>query len=80
MLRKVERKVADEALDLVFKETSEEELIDRAIAKRVHLRGRPQTRKDARKLFDHLLRLGFAFELVSEKVRAAARGDIDEET
>ena len=79
MLRKVERKVADEALDLVFKETSEEELIDRAIAKRVHLRGRPQTREDARKLFDHLLRQGFAFELVSEKVRAAARADIDEE-
>lgn len=78
MLKKVERKVADEALDLVFKETSEEELIDRAIEKRVRLRGRPQTREDARKLFDHLLRQGFAFDLVSEKVRAAAKIEIDE--
>src|SRR5882724_2639658 len=80
MLKKIAGKVAGEALDLVFKETSEEELIDRAIEKRVRLRGRPQSREDARKLFDHLLRQGFAFELVSERVRAVTRGDIDEDS
>ena len=80
MLRKIEGKVAGEALDLVFQETTEEELIDRAIEKRVRLRGRPQSREDARKLFDHLLRQGFAFELVSERVRAIARGDTDEDS
>lgn len=79
MLKKVDRKVANEALDLVFKDAPEEELIDRAIEKRVRLRGRPQTREDARKLFDHLLRQGFAFELVSEKVRRAAAIEIDED-
>ena len=76
--RKVDRAVADEALDQVFAETPEEELLDRALAKRIRLRGRPKTREDAKKLFDHLLRQGFPFELVSQKVRAASRADLEE--
>jgi regulatory protein len=77
-MKKVDRAVADEALAQAFAETSEEELIDRAIEKRVRLRGRPKTRAEAKCLFDHLLRQGFPFELVSEKVRAASRTDLDE--
>lgn len=69
-LKKVENKVAEEVLELVFAETPEEQLIDAAIEKRIRLRGRPTTRIEARKLFDHLLRQGFEFELVSDKVRA----------
>jgi regulatory protein len=76
--KKVSQAVADEALDLVYAETSEEELIDRAIEKRIRLRGRPGNRLEARSLFDHLLRQGFPFDLVSEKVRAATRVDLDE--
>lgn len=76
--RKVDRAVADEALDQVFAETPEEELLDRALAKRIRLRGRPKTREEAKKLFDHLLRQGFPFELVSQKVRAASRADLEE--
>ena len=69
-LKKVEQTVADEVLELVYAEKPEAELIDRAIEKRVRLRGRPKNREEAKKLFDHLLRQGFEFELVSEKVRA----------
>ena len=69
-LKKVENKVADGALELVYAETPEEQLIDQAIEKRLRLRGRPKTRIEAKKLFDHLLRQGFEFELVSGKVRA----------
>jgi regulatory protein len=69
-LKKVSSSVAEEALELVYAETSEEQLIDAAIEKRIRLRGRPKTRVEAKKLFDHLLRQGFEFELVSEKVRA----------
>src|SRR5713226_4943049 len=36
-------------------------------------------RSVAKSLFDHLLRQGFAFELVSEKVRAAVKVDLSEE-
>ena len=69
-LKQVSNSVAEETLELVYAETPEEKLIDAAIEKRIRLRGRPQTRIEAKKLFDHLLRQGFEFELVSEKVRA----------
>ncbi|MFZ0062988.1 MAG: regulatory protein RecX [Pyrinomonadaceae bacterium] len=78
-LKKVSKETADEALDLVFAETPESELIDRAIEKRVRLRGRPENRAQAKSLFDHLLRQGFPFELVAEKVRAVAQATIDDD-
>jgi regulatory protein len=77
MMKKVDRAVAGEALDLVFAETPEEELIDRAIEKRIRLRGRPTNRLEAKSLFDHLLRQGFPFDLVSDKVRAVSRTHLE---
>jgi len=64
----------------VFESTPEEELIERAIAKRIRLRGKPQTREEAKKLFDHLLRQGFAFELVSERVRRLLKSESSEDS
>ena len=78
-LKKVAGSVADEALELVYAETPEEQLLDAAIEKRIRLRGRPSNRLEAKSLFDHLLRQGFPFELVSEKVRSVSRAEIDEE-
>ena len=78
-MKKVDPAVADEALDVVFAETSEEDLIDQAIEKRLRIRGRPENRADARSLFDHLLRLGFPFELVSEKVRELSQAATDDD-
>jgi SOS response regulatory protein OraA/RecX len=78
VLKKIDRTVADEALDLVFGETSEEELIDRAMEKHICLRGRPKNRAEAKSLFDHLLRRGFPYELVAEKVRAASTTDLEQ--
>ena len=78
-MKKVESSVADEALELVYAETSEEQLIDQAIEKRIRLRGKPKDRLEAKSLFDHLLRQGFPFELVSEKVRATSQKDLDED-
>lgn len=77
-LKKIDKQTADAALDQVFAASPEAEMIDRAIEKRVRLRGKPKNRAEAKKLFDHLLRQGFAFELVSEKVRALAKDDIDD--
>jgi regulatory protein len=78
VMKQVDRTVADQVLDQVFTETPEAELLDRALEKRVRLRGRPKTRAEAKSLFDHLLRQGFPFELVSERVRAASRTDLEE--
>ena len=77
-LKKIDKQTAEAALDQVFEQTPEEDLIDKAIAKRVRLRGTPKTREDAKKLFDHLLRQGFPFELVSDKVRALAKDNADD--
>ncbi len=77
-LKKVEGKVANEALEMVFTETSEEQLIDKAIEKRLRIRGRPKNRLEAKSLFDHLLRQGFPFEMVSNKVRSLATDFTDD--
>jgi regulatory protein len=77
--KKVDSSVASEALEMVYAETPEEQLIDDAIAKRLRLRGKPKNRAEAKSLFDHLLRRGFAFELVSERVRALATDYADED-
>ena len=77
--KKVESGVANEALELVYTETPEEQLIDQAIAKRLRIRGRPKNRLEAKSLFDHLLRQGFPFELVSDKVRALTTDYTDED-
>lgn len=79
MFKQVSREVADEALDQVFAESPEAELIDRAIAKRTRLRGQPKTRPEAKSLFDHLLRQGFPFDLVAEKVRAAMQIELTDD-
>src|SRR5678815_3337550 len=50
--KKVDSAVADEALQLVYTETTEAELIDRAIEKRIRLKGRPKDRLEAKSLFD----------------------------
>lgn len=77
--KKVDNEVANTALEMVFTETPEEQLIDQAIAKRLRLRGKPKNRMEAKSLFDHLLRQGFQFELVSERVRALATNYADED-
>jgi regulatory protein len=74
-LKKIDKQTVDAALDQVFEAMPEEQLIDRAIEKRVRLRGKPKTRAEAKKLFDHLLRQGFSFELVGDKVRAVSKRD-----
>jgi regulatory protein len=77
--KKVPKETADAALELVYQETPEEELIQRAIEKRIRLRGRPTTRQETKSLYDHLLRLGFTYDLIMRKVReASAAADVDE--
>ncbi len=77
-MKKIDKAVIDGALDLVFAEVSEEEQIDRAIEKRTRVRGRPSNRLQAKSLFDHLMRQGFPYELVSDKVRAVGQVEEDD--
>lgn len=72
-VKKLPQRVVEKALDQVYEETSEEEQIDRAIARLVKLRGRPRTREESKKLYDRLVRLGFPYELAMEKVKSLGR-------
>lgn len=76
--KKIDSAIASEALEMVYAETPEEQLIDQAIAKRLRIRGKPKNRAEAKSLFDHLLRQGFPLEVVSDKVRALNTDYADE--
>jgi regulatory protein len=76
--KKVARKTIDEALDTVFEEVGEEALIDRAIQKRIRTHGRPADKASAKRMFDHLARLGFEYDMIIKKLRAL-RAEIEEE-
>lgn len=66
--RKVSAKEIDSALETVFGEGVEEGLIDRAIGKRIRTHGRPDDRASARRMFAHLARLGFDYDLIIRKL------------
>jgi len=77
--KQLSNQVVEQALADAYTEHSEEELIDRAIEKRLRLKGVPTSREESKKLFDYLLRRGFSYDLVMRKVRAAGQTDIAEE-
>ncbi len=72
--RKLSSQTIEGALDEAYDQQSEEELIQRAINKRLRSKGAPTTREEAKKLFDYLMRRGFSYDLILRKVREASRG------
>lgn len=76
-MKKLDKETVESAMEKAFDETPEDELIDRAIAKRLRLKGKPKDRDEAKKFYDYLLRQGFSYDLVSNKMRELAK--IEEE-
>jgi SOS response regulatory protein OraA/RecX len=60
----------------------ESELIGLAIDKRLKLKGKPRSREDLKKFYDHLMRQGFSYGLIREKLAEVdgAIGSVDENT
>jgi SOS response regulatory protein OraA/RecX len=77
--KRVSRETIDETLDDILGEDGEEALIERAIQKRIRTHGRPIDRGSAKRMFDHLSRLGFEYNLIIRKLRAL-RAEIEETT
>jgi regulatory protein len=77
--KKLPAQTVENTIEEAYSMQSEEELIDRAIDKRIRLRGRPSTRQESKKLFDYLLRRGFNYDLVLRKVRELGDGVDDED-
>lgn len=76
--KKLDRSVVDEAIKTAFEKLPEEDLINVAIEKRLRLKGKPETREDAKKFYDHLLRQGFAYDLIQDRMRSLA--DVTDDT
>ena len=71
--KKLDRETLDNAISSAFEKMPEVELIDAAIEKRLRLKGRPGTREDTKKFYDFLLRQGFGFDLIREKMSEIRR-------
>lgn len=74
--KQLSKQDVEQALETAYTEHDEEALIDRAIEKRLRLKGAPTSREEGKKLFDYLLRRGFSYDLVIRKVRAAGQSNI----
>jgi regulatory protein len=70
--KKLDREVMENAIAAAFEKYPQEELIDAAIEKRLRLKGKPETREETKRLVDHLLRLGFDYELIRNKMKDVA--------
>jgi regulatory protein len=77
-LRKLSRSSIEGALNAVYDEVPEETFIDRAIARRMRTHGRPADRAAAKRLFDHLVRLGFEYDLIVRKLSGLRTNDGNE--
>jgi len=77
--KKLSKEDVDTAIKNAFAKIPEADLIDRAIEKRLRLKGKPETLEDKKKFYDHLLRQGFDFGLIREKMAAIAKVDIPTE-
>lgn len=76
--KKLDRDIVDAAIEKAFDEIPESEQIDAAIAKYVRLKGLPQTREETKRLCDLLLRRGFDYGLIRDKVRVLGSTGSDE--
>ncbi len=77
-MKKIDRETADAALDKVFAETPEDELIDEAIARYAATRGAPADRAAQKRLFDYLMRRGFSYDLIAPRVRQTSKMKISD--
>lgn len=76
--KKLDRSTVDLAISEAFETMPEAELINIAIAKRLRLKGIPETREDTKKFYDFLLRQGFGFDLIREKMSAVDKNRYSE--
>lgn len=77
--KKLTKKDVDTAIKAAFEKIPEADLIDRAIEKRLRLKGKPETLEDKKKFFDHLLRQGFDYSLIRDRMNEVAKVDLSNE-
>ncbi len=78
-LKKLDKETVESAIEKAFEEIPESDLLDLALEKRLRVRGVPKNREETKKLFDYLLRQGFSFDIVREKVREVGEMTLEED-
>jgi regulatory protein len=77
--KKLSKEDVDSAIKAAFEKLPEADLIDRAIEKRLRIKGKPETLEDKKKFFDHLLRQGFDYGLIRDRMNDIAKIDLPNE-
>jgi regulatory protein len=75
----VDRKTIDEVLSQIFEIEDEESLLVQVIENHVRLHGRPQDRTAKARLFAHLARRGFEYDLIRRNLQAISKGIDDDD-
>lgn len=76
--KKLSREDIASGIESALEKLPEADLINAAIEKRLRLKGKPETREDTKKFYDHLLRLGFEFDLIRSRMSEIGKAVIDE--
>ena len=76
--KQLDKETVENALEQVYEETPESDLVAEAIEKRIRVKGVPKDRDETKKFFDYLMRQGFAYDLIRDKMREIAKEQIDE--
>ncbi|KXK00450.1 MAG: regulatory protein RecX [Acidobacteria bacterium OLB17] len=71
----LDREIKEKALEHAFEQIPESDLIDTVIERRLRLKGMPQVPEEFKKFYDHLLRKGFSYDLIREKMAAIKGGE-----
>ena len=66
--KQLDRETVATAVEAAFERHPESDLIDLAIEKRLRIKGRPASREELKKFYDHLMRQGFGYGLIREKL------------
>lgn len=74
--KKLSKEDVQSAIESAFEKMPETGLIDAVISKRLRLKGKPETREDTKKFYDHLMRQGFDFDLIRSKMSEVAKREI----
>ncbi len=77
--RKLDNETIQKAIETAFEEVPEDEVIDRAIAKRLRIKGIPKTDNDKKNFFGYLMRQGFNYDLIRDKMNELPKADDEEE-
>jgi len=72
--KKVSREIIEQTLEAVFEEVAEDNLLEKAIEKHIRLHGAPNDPKSAKRIFAHLMRRGFQYDLIARRLRSIRKG------